>query len=115
MLITPSVHGYIDPITNQEGQAVSDKLNADQVAQFHEQGFLGPFEALPVDEMLGLRDQITNLLQTKPVPFPEEGWHARYIPRHHNRFMDSALAYRLSTLPEMVSRMTSILGEDLLL
>lgn len=94
---------------------VPSKLNADQVAQFHQKGFLGPFEAMSVEYMNSLRGAVTELLQTKPNPYPEEGWHASLIPRHHNRFLDSALAYRLSTLPEMLSRMTNIVGEDLLL
>ncbi len=91
------------------------KLNAEEVEQFHRQGYLGPFEAMPAETMIALRNDITQLLQTKPEPFPEEGWHASLIPRHHNRFLDSPLAYRLSTLPEMVSRMTCIVGEDLML
>ncbi|MDC1328786.1 phytanoyl-CoA dioxygenase family protein [Pseudomonadales bacterium] len=90
-------------------------LSPDQVAQFHQQGFLGPFDAMPISDMLGLRGAVTTLLQTSPDPFPEKGWHGRLIPRHHNRFLDSALAYRLSTLPEMVTKMTSITGDDLLL
>jgi len=90
-------------------------LSPDQVAQFHQQGFLGPFDAMPISDMLGLRGAVTTLLQTSPDPFPEKGWHSRLIPRHHNRFLDSALAYRLSTLPEMVTKMTSITGDDLLL
>lgn len=91
------------------------KLNPEQVAQFHEEGYLGPFDAMSVKAMNNLRAGVTKLLQTDPSPYPDDGWHAKYIPRHHNRFLDSELAYRLSTLPEMVSRMTSILGDDLLL
>lgn len=106
---------YIDSSHYNAGRTVPGQLTADQVVQFHEQEFLGLFEAVPAEEMLGLRAEVTTLLQTKPNPFPQEGWHARFIPRQHNRFMDSAPAYRLSTLPEMVSRMTSILGEDFLL
>ena len=69
------------------------KLSSDQVAQFHKQGFLGPFEAMPAAEMNKLRGEITTLLQTSPEPYPEEGWHARLIPRHHNQLLDSALAH----------------------
>lgn len=90
-------------------------LTAFEVEQFHLQGYLGPFEAMPVEKMIELRGEVTSLLQSKPVPSPEEGWHASLIPRHHNRFLDSRLAYQLSTLPEIVSRMTNICGQDLLL
>ena len=90
------------------------KLSSDQVAQFHKQGSLGPFEAMPAAEMNKLRGEITTLLQTSPEPYPEEGWHARLIPSHHNQLLDSALPYRLSTLPEMVAKMNSIVGERLL-
>lgn len=94
---------------------MTTRLNKIEVEQFHRQGYLGPFDAMPAATMIDLRADITRLLQSDPVPWPEEGWHARLIPRHHNRFLDSPLAYRLSTLPEMVSRMTSIYGENLLL
>ncbi|MFT4728836.1 MAG: hypothetical protein ACI9UN_003349 [Granulosicoccus sp.] len=94
---------------------VAINLTAFEVEQFHLQGYLGPFEAMPVEKMIELRGEVTSLLQSKPVPSPEEGWHASLIPRHHNRFLDSRLAYQLSTLPEIVSRMTNICGQDLLL
>ncbi len=90
-------------------------LSSEEVALFHKQGFLGPFTAMPSTEMTALRTQVTALLSSKPEPYPDQGWHARLIPRHHNRFLDSALAYKLSSLPAMVSRMASICGNDLML
>jgi hypothetical protein len=91
------------------------KLDASEVEQFHREGYIGPFEAMSAAQMTALREPVAELLRTKPNPYPDKNWHARLIPRHHNRFLDSALAYQLSTLPEMVSRMNSICGEDLLL
>jgi len=90
-------------------------LDPNDIALFHRQGYLGPFEAMPVAEMLACQPAVTELLQTTPVPYPDKGYHARHVPRHHNRFLDSELAWRLSTLPAIVSRMTCIYGNDLLL
>ena len=109
------VSGRETHLSMSQPQKNKAKLTKEEVARFHQQGYLGPFEAMPAKEMIKLRSKVTTLLQSKPDPYPEKGWHARYVPKNHNRYLDSLLAYQLSTLPEMVSRMTSILGEDLLL
>jgi ectoine hydroxylase-related dioxygenase (phytanoyl-CoA dioxygenase family) len=90
-------------------------LSKEEVERFHSDGFLGPFTALEPEAMRALRPQITELLATKPNPYPDREFHARHVPFHHNRFLDSPLAFSLSTHHEIISRMTSIYGPDLLL
>lgn len=44
------------------------KLNAAEVEQFHREGYVGPFEAMPAEQMMALREPVAELLRTKPKP-----------------------------------------------
>lgn len=88
-------------------QPKSFALTAEQVKQYHEQGYLGPFAAFSEQEMTqDLCPQIERTLKTDP-------------PDHkhldHNRHLDSAVVHRVATAPAVVDRMASIMGPDLLL
>ncbi|MEZ5282528.1 MAG: phytanoyl-CoA dioxygenase family protein [Acidimicrobiales bacterium] len=87
----------------------------DEIDRFHTDGWVGPFTALEPDEVAALRPAISALLQRPPDPYPERGFHARHVPLHHNRFLDDALAFDLSTHPRIVERAASVYGPDLLL
>lgn len=90
-------------------------LDIEEIDRFHTDGFVGPFAAMAPAEMASLRPAITELLASDPDPYPEQGFHARHVPKNHNRFLDSELAFSLSTHPAIVDAATSIYGEDLLL
>ncbi|MEZ5226384.1 MAG: phytanoyl-CoA dioxygenase family protein [Acidimicrobiales bacterium] len=83
--------------------------------RFHDLGYAGPFEALSPEETAATRDAVASLLATAPDPYPERGFHARQVPYHHNRFLDSPIAFELSTHPEIVARVRALLGPDVLL
>ncbi|MEM1213058.1 MAG: phytanoyl-CoA dioxygenase family protein [Planctomycetota bacterium] len=82
------------------------RLTAEQARQFHEQGFLGPLTACSAEEMAAYRSHIEELILEGGI-----GGGGSV----HNRHLDDRLVYELSTRPEIVQPMTSILGDDLLL
>lgn len=82
------------------------RLSAEQVRQFHEQGYLAPLTACSPEEMQGYREHIDRVISAPKI----EG---RDIL--HNRHLDDRTIWELSTLPGIVGPMQSVLGEDLLL
>jgi hypothetical protein len=97
----------LSPESNNTG------LTREQVLHFHQQGYLGPFQAFTEMEMAALRADVVKLLETDP-PTVNTG-HSESYNRSHNRHLDSAVARRLATAPAVVSRIQAILGPDLLL
>jgi ectoine hydroxylase-related dioxygenase (phytanoyl-CoA dioxygenase family) len=83
-------------------------LSIDEVKQFHEQGFLGPFTAFSEDEMADIRDYIEREVLDHDDG-PQEGAPV------HDRHRDHSVIYDLYTHPAIVDRMKSIYGDDLLL
>jgi len=72
---------------------------------FRDQGYLGPMTLMSPSDMAPIRQQLVdNVLYDEKVHWGE-----------HNRHLDSKLVYDLATQPEILNRMASILGENLLL
>lgn len=87
--------------------AASLALSPDQARQYHEQGYLGPFEAYSEAEMAAIRTRLEREVLGTPGPSANSP--------HQCRHMDHRLVYDLSTRPAILDRMASILGPDLLL
>lgn len=81
-------------------------LSPDEAAQFHRDGYLGPFAAMSSEDMAELRPAIEAVIASDPPDHNQ---------RDHNRHRDSRLIHDLATHPAIVNRMTGIMGPDLLL
>jgi hypothetical protein len=81
-------------------------LSTKEVAQFRQDGYLGPMPLCSPEEMADIRTQIESLLETEAPDHKQ---------KRHNRHLDSRMLYDLSTHPEILNRMISLYGPDLLL
>lgn len=82
-------------------------LTGEEVARFHEQGFLGPLAAVSPDEMAQIRHHIeSDVLQ-------RDGRNPR--TRLQSRHMDSKVVFDLASHPAIVDRMASLYGPHLIL
>lgn len=87
--------------------AALPSLTTDEITLFHRQGYLGPFAVCTPDEMATIRERIEReVLPTSGVN-PKNPLQARHA--------DHRLVYDLVTHPEVVGRLRSLLGEDLVL
>lgn len=85
----------------------SAALSPAEVRSFHEQGFLGPYASVTPEEMEGIRDHIDRHVITRPGPNPKTPLQSRH--------MDSKVVYDLATHPNIVDRMASLYGPNLIL
>ncbi len=84
---------------------LTPELTQDECKQFHQNGWLGPFELLPRDEMLSLSDECFALLDED-----ESGHHNN----GHNRHLDNEHVARFAKHPNVVNRVASLLGDVML-
>ena len=82
-------------------------LSEEEIARFHEQGFLGPFAAMTPNEMAGIRTHIENEVLTCDGPNPKT--------RLQSRHMDSRVVCDLASHPAIVDRMASLYGPHLIM
>lgn len=85
---------------------IAPALTKEEINQFRQDGFLGPIKMCSPDDMVPIRKEIETLLETAPPGHKQ---------KHHNRHLDSRVMYDLSTHPEILGRMISLYGPDLLL
>ncbi|MEA3478311.1 MAG: phytanoyl-CoA dioxygenase family protein, partial [Bacteroidota bacterium] len=96
-------------------------LTTDQTKFYHEQGYLGPFRLCDEAHILALKESITSLFSKSNIANANEPKIATIsqldplkqlgFGRHH----DTPFLYQLITRSEVLDRVASILGEDLLL
>lgn len=84
------------------------KLSAEEVRQFHEQGFLGPIRVWSADEMESYRKYVAH--EVLGTDNPQEG-----VPGEYYRHVDDPVVYDLCSHPEIVARMADLYGPHLLL
>lgn len=96
----------------------SFRLSAAEVERYHLEGYLGPYTLCTPDEMAGLRERIVRLLDpddnagrlpsmiTALNPAMRTGF-----GRHH----DNPFLFELATDAKILDRVTSIMGDDLML
>ena len=82
-------------------------LNHEDVKRFHEQGFIGPFRALPTEEMDQCRARIESDVFGTEGPCPGKP--------EQSRHMDCEIVREVVSRPEIVDRMASLYGPDLML
>jgi ectoine hydroxylase-related dioxygenase (phytanoyl-CoA dioxygenase family) len=82
-------------------------LTREEIASFHDNGFLGPYALSTPDEMAILRAEIERDVLTTDGPSPRTRVQARH--------MDKRVVYDLCTHPAIVERMAALYGNDLVL
>lgn len=82
------------------------RLSEAELAQFHEQGFLGPFTAFTEEEMAAHRAVIEQRVLKTPSPFAPYPTQARHL--------DSGTLWALCSAPAVVDRLTCLYGPDLM-
>ncbi|MEM1060539.1 MAG: phytanoyl-CoA dioxygenase family protein, partial [Verrucomicrobiota bacterium] len=85
----------------------SYELTHQQIHQFHQEGWLGPFELVPPEEMRRLDARLDEQVFATDGPNPRE--------RKQSRHMDVPLVYDLVTRPQILDRMASLYGPNLIL
>ncbi|HKK16402.1 MAG TPA: phytanoyl-CoA dioxygenase family protein [Gammaproteobacteria bacterium] len=92
-------------------------LTHEEVEHYHLQGYLGPFTLCTPEQMAEWRTSIENILRPGlQSELPSMIQRLNYVMqqgfgRHH----DQRMLFDIVTSPAIIDRMTSILGEDLLL
>jgi ectoine hydroxylase-related dioxygenase (phytanoyl-CoA dioxygenase family) len=86
---------------------VPTALTEEETMRFRTQGYLGPYQMCSPEEMADLRPAIVDVVQDETIK--QRNW------REHNRHLDSRVVYDLATHPEILSKMVSLYGPDLLL
>jgi hypothetical protein len=81
-------------------------LSPSEVKFFHDNGYLGPFSAVSLDEMASIREHIDTQVLTRNGPSPSI---------LQSRHMDSKVVYDLASHPAIIDRMASLYGPDLIL
>lgn len=85
----------------------SFQLDRAEIAQFHNDGYLGPFTLCSRDEMADAREQIERDVLTVDGPNLKNRLQCRHF--------DQRLVYDLVTRPAVLDRMESLYGPDLVL
>jgi non-haem Fe2+, alpha-ketoglutarate-dependent halogenase len=82
-------------------------LSADQIRQFYEDGFLGPFTLCSPEEMSDRRLEIDRQISAPSTVYRRATWRDRHL--------DCGAVRDLVMQPEVTERFAQFLGEDLLL
>ncbi len=82
------------------------QLSRADVDAFVADGYLGPYAAMPPDEMAVVRREIDETVLTSDGPNPRS--------RGQSRHMDQPVVYDLATHPAIIERIACLLGPDLI-
>ena len=83
----------------------SFQLSRAEVDFFVENGYLGPYAAMPPDEMAGMRQAIDARVLTADGPNPRRPMQSRH--------MDHAVVYDLAAHPAIIDRIAGLLGPNI--
>jgi ectoine hydroxylase-related dioxygenase (phytanoyl-CoA dioxygenase family) len=82
-------------------------LATQNVIQFHQEGYLGPFRAYSEPEMSKIRADIERAVLPTPGPDPRRNVHARHL--------DSRVVHDLVSHPAILERLQCILGDNIVI
>ena len=82
-------------------------LSTEEIASFRKNGYLGPFKAFEPDEMLHVQQVIMDRIIPTPTPYCPFGLRVRHL--------DSATIFDLCAAPEIIGRVSSLFGPDIIL
>lgn len=97
----PSVSSSISPEIKQL------TLSSKEIESFRKNGFIGPFTAYEPSEMAAFKQVIYDRVLPTPTPHCPFGLRVRHL--------DSRTIYDLCTSPEIIGRLVSLFGQDLIL
>jgi ectoine hydroxylase-related dioxygenase (phytanoyl-CoA dioxygenase family) len=78
-----------------------------EIAEFEEQGFIGPYTLCSPEEMQRLHPLIDEAVERKSAPFRRDKWESRH--------QDCRVFYDICASPGIVGRISSLLGPDIVL
>jgi len=99
----------------------SNKLTEKEFQQFHEQGYLGPFELRSPSEMADARQELRNEVLESDGQWSAEDFPPPVVdtpmmdPKHVDRHVDSKLVAELCLDSAVTDRLESLIGPDILL
>lgn len=100
-------------MTSREGKSdASVELSEEDIEQYHEKGYIGPFRLFEEDEVLDIVGRIQQQV-AEPDDYPLSEYDG--IPREHDRHRDSPAMYELCSQPGIVERTSDIYGDDVVL
>ena len=82
-------------------------LTAEQIELFHQQDYLNPFTAFQPEEMTKYREIICNQILESPSPYSPH--------RTHRRHLDSRTIWNLCSAKQIVDKLESLYGSDLVI
>ena len=82
------------------------RLDAGQIRQFYERGYMGPFDAFGVDEMTAFREELLAIEKSKSATY------GFVTPR--DRHLEMPQLWNFLSAPALTERAAQILGPDLL-
>jgi non-heme Fe2+,alpha-ketoglutarate-dependent halogenase len=91
-------------------------FSAEEARQFHENGFFGPFKVYEVEEMRRIwrTERLSMMDRTNAVYQEEAAQSGNTNISNYDRHLDSAFLADHICRPELVDRVTSVLGPDVL-
>lgn len=85
----------------------TEQLSREEIDQFHERGFLGPYAVCTPNEMAVIRQYIEKNVLTTDGP--------NRAAREHSRHLDCRVIYDLCSAPAITNRIAHLLGPDIVL
>jgi len=82
-------------------------LTRQEIDQFHFEGYLGPYPVISSEQIAGVRDELFDSVFTSDGPNPKN--------RTHSRHLDTKSVYDIVSHPNIVGRIASLIGEDVML
>ena len=87
--------------------ATDYRLSPEEVRQFHEQGYLGPYAVCTPEEMAEIRGRIEREVLTTDGPNKKQRLQCRHL--------DKRVVYDLVSHPAIIDRMRQLYGDDLVM
>jgi hypothetical protein len=93
------------PAAGHAAEQATPTLSRDEVRRFHEWGYLGPYTAMSVDQMADLRRRIEDEVLPTSGRNPKNPLQSRHLD---HRFVHDVIA-----APEILGRIRSLIGDDI--
>lgn len=92
---------------SQGGDIISQGLSPEEVQRFERDGFIGPFTLMRRDQMDIVRSDIERSVASSEGPYKRDRWESRH--------QDCRCVYDLCTHHNLIHRIATLLGQDLVL
>ncbi len=85
-------------------------LSASEIEQFHDKGYLGPYTLCSPDDIAPYRKNIEQEILSGEATGPNPGQ-----SREQSRHLDKRMIFELCSHPDIIDRIASLMGPDLML